>query len=70
MGDRIREYKGYTAEINEDPETGALYGKIAGIRDFVNFEAESLDDVKKEFHAAVDDYLEFCREMGKYPERP
>ena len=63
-------YKGYTAEISEDPETGALYGKISGIRDFVNFEAESLDDVKKKFHAAVDDYLEFCREMGKYPERP
>ncbi len=66
----MREYKGYTADVTEDPETGALHGKIAGIRDFVNFEAESLDDVKKEFHAAVDDYLEFCREMGKDPERP
>lgn len=63
-------YKGYTAEISEDPETGALYGKIAGIRDFVNFETSNPEEVEKEFHAAVDDYLEFCEEVGKDPERP
>ena len=25
--------------------------------------------VEKEFHAAVDDYLEFCKEIGKEPDK-
>ena len=65
----ILEYKGYHTKVQYDAETNSLHGKIEGIRDFVNFEAESLDDVKKEFHAAVDDYLEFCEEVGKAPDK-
>lgn len=63
-------YKGYTAEISEDPETGALYGKISGIRDLITFEVESAEFGQRAFEEAVNTYLEFCREMGKDPERP
>lgn len=70
MGDRMREYKGYTAEVTEDPETGVLYGKIAGIRDIITFEVESVELGQRVFEEAVNVYLSFCWEMGKDPERP
>lgn len=29
-----------------------------------------MDEVEEEFHASVDDYLEWCREDGVEPEKP
>ena len=42
---------------------------IEGIHDYVDFEAEDVASVEQEFHSAVDDYLAFCEEVGKVPER-
>ena len=61
----ILEYKGYHTKIEFDSENLILRGKIEGINDFVNFECENMKDVENEFHEAVDDYLEFCKEVGK-----
>lgn len=33
------------------------------------FECENIKDIEKEFHEAVDDYLEFCKEVGKEPDK-
>lgn len=65
----ILEYKGYHTKVEVDLEDKILYGKIEGIRDLVNFESETLENFEKEFHFAVDDYLEFCKEVGKVPEK-
>ena len=62
------QYKGYTSVIKQDPDTHKLYGKIDGIKDFVNFIADNMDSVEKEFHDAVDAYLDFCLENNKEPE--
>ena len=35
----------------------------------VNFQSDSLESIEKEFHNAVDDYLKFCKEVGKEPEK-
>ena len=70
MGDRMKEYKGYTAAISEDPETGTLYGKISGIRDLITFEVESAELGQRVFEEAVNTYLAFCWKVGKVPERP
>ena len=66
----ILSYKGYTAKIEFSKEDNALFGQIDDIRDFVNFESNSAKEIEKEFHAAVDDYLEFCKEVGKEPDKP
>ena len=42
---------------------------IQGIVDLVTFESDSANDIQKEFHDAVDDYLLFCEEMGKEPNK-
>ena len=65
----VMEYKGYHTKIEFDAESMILRGKIEGINDYVDFEAEDSSKIVDEFHAAVDDYLEFCKEVGKEPEK-
>ena len=63
------EYKGYHTKIEFDTESMSLRGKVEGINDYVDFEADDISDIEEEFHKAVDDYLEFCAEVGKEPEK-
>ena len=65
----ILEYKGYHTRIEFDSEALLLRGKIEGIKDFVNFESSDIYTIEEEFHAAVDEYLEFCKEVGKEPDK-
>ena len=65
----ILEYKGYHSKIEFDAESMVLHGKIEFISDLVTFESESAAEIENEFHAAVDDYLEFCKEVGKEPDK-
>ena len=63
-------YKGYAARIEYDDEDGILTGQIAGIRDGVGFHADSVEELKEAFHAAVDDYVDTCAKVGKKPQKP
>ena len=65
----ILEYKGYHTRITYDCESRSLRGVIEGINDYVDFECKDPEKVEAEFHAAVDDYLTFCKEVGKAPEK-
>lgn len=69
--DNQLEYKGYRAKVEIDFEANEFYGKLDGISDFVNFISnisEGVPGIIREFHSAVDDYLEFCHEVGKAPQ--
>ncbi|MBQ6002615.1 MAG: hypothetical protein IJL18_07175 [Synergistaceae bacterium] len=73
MSSNILEYKGYWTDIEIDFESRLFHGHLEGIKDFVNFESEisrGVEGIIFEFHSAVDDYLEFCREMGTAPNVP
>lgn len=65
----IFEYKGYYTKIEFDVDDMKLHGVIEGISDFVNFEADNPESVEVEFHSAVDDYLLFCKDIGKAPDK-
>jgi predicted HicB family RNase H-like nuclease len=67
---RQMEYKGYTAVITFDEQAETLYGEVIGLRDAIMFEGISVNGIRKSFHTAVDDYLEFCKSRGEDPERP
>lgn len=69
MGKGILRYKGYYAKPEYDPDDQIIYGKILGIDDLVDFYAETAKDVEIEFHKAVDEYLEFCKEINKSPQK-
>ena len=64
----VLSYKGYVTRIHY--EDGILFGKLEGICDLVNFESDSVKDIEKEFHEAVDAYLEICERHGDEPEKP
>lgn len=62
-------YKGYLGLVDCDEDHAFLHGKIIGISDLVTYEAETMPDLRKEFEAAVDDYLETCKLVGKQPQK-
>ena len=69
MTNNTLEYKGYHTRIEFVADSSALRGEIEGIRDYVEFESDSISDIEKEFHDAVDEYLAFCERHGKKPEK-
>jgi predicted HicB family RNase H-like nuclease len=62
-------YKGYIATVRYSAEDDILHGKLEGIDDLVSFDGRSIDELKKAFKEAVDDYVEYCKKIGKEPER-
>lgn len=65
----MAEYRGYRAAIEYSMKDQVFYGKLSEIRDLVNFECDHAAGLEQEFHAAVDDYLAYCGEVGKEPEK-
>ena len=62
---KILKYKGYYTKIVFDSNTKTVRGKIEGIKDLVDFETDDLSKIEEEFRLAVDEYLKFCKEVGK-----
>ena len=66
----MREYKGYHAKVEYDPESTSFHGEVIDIRDVITFRGTSVRELRKELAASVEDYLAFCAERGEAPERP
>lgn len=64
------EYKGYNARVEFEAEDDLFVGRLAGITDIISFHGSTVEELKNAFHESVDDYLVFCAEIGKAPERP
>jgi predicted HicB family RNase H-like nuclease len=66
----ILKYKDYEGTAELDMTRGVCRGKVLFIDDLITYESASPADLRKEFEAAVDDYLETCAKLGKEPLRP
>ena len=65
----LMKYKDYFTRVYVDMEEHILFGRLEGITDLVTWATEgTLVDAENEFHAAVDDYLEFCLQYNKIPQ--
>ena len=60
------EYLGYRASIEFDGKV--FFGTVENISDLVTFESDTAEDLEREFHAAVEDYIEFRNLTGKNSE--
>lgn len=67
---KILSYKGYEGSAEVDMELEVCGGKLLFIPDLVTYEAETPKQLQHEFEAAVDDYLETCRDLGREPQKP
>ena len=67
---RLMNYKGYTGKVDWDTDEGIWFGGVIGIRDVITFKAETMEEARKEFEISVDDYLEFCQDLGEEPNYP
>jgi len=63
-------YKNYTGSIEFSEADGVFHGKVIGIQGLISFEGESASQLTEDFHAAVDEYLEFCTQQNTRPEQP
>ena len=63
-------YKGYTGKVEYDDTAGVFYGEVIGLRDVVTFKGTSVKELQKSFKESVDEYLHFCKRMGKDPDTP
>ena len=69
MSDTL-DYKEYSGSAEYSAEDEVFHGRILGIRDRVTFEGTDVKGLKKNFKAAVDEYLAFCAAEGKEPNIP
>ena len=63
------EYKGYIGSIEFSENDCVFFGKVQGIRSLISYEGATGRELLEDFHNAVDDYLELCKERGTEPEK-
>ncbi|MCP5100038.1 MAG: type II toxin-antitoxin system HicB family antitoxin [Chloroflexi bacterium] len=64
------EYKGYTGIFEYDPEARIFHGEVVDLRDVITFQGTAVDELEQAFQDSVDDYLEFCKELKREPQKP
>lgn len=62
-------YKDYLGSVEYDLDGGYLHGKILLIDDCIIYDGQTVDELKTAFENAVDEYLAFCQEIGKSPNK-
>jgi predicted HicB family RNase H-like nuclease len=66
----MMKYKGYEAVVEYDDEAEIFHGEVINLRDVITFQGKSVSELKKALAGSINDYLAFCRERGKDPEKP
>lgn len=62
-------YRGYVGTIEPQAECKGFFGKLLLKRDLVNYEANTVEELEKEFRVAADDYLDTCKALGHEPNK-
>lgn len=58
-------YKNFVGSARFNTADNTFYGKIENIDDLVNYKGKNKYEIKKEFHKAVDEYIEICKQSSK-----
>ncbi len=64
---KLLEYEGYYGSVEVSVEDKCLCGSVQFIRDLISYSGNSFEELENSFHEAVDQYLVFCKEIGKDP---
>ncbi len=63
-------YKNYIGFVEFDADAEIFHGEVINTKDVITFQGETVSQIKKEFIASVEDYLEFCATRKEAPEKP
>lgn len=64
-------YKGYSGTVEYSEEDNCLFGKVIGMnKNVITYEGKTIDELKADFEAGIDLYLESCKERGVKPQKP
>jgi predicted HicB family RNase H-like nuclease len=63
-------YKGFVGAPRIDVEENVIRGKVVNTRDTITFYGKTVDEAAQAFRDSVDDYLEYCADLGVAPEKP
>lgn len=61
----VYKYKGFKTIFHFSKDDNIFYGSLENIQDSVSFDGHNLIEVYQMFINAVEDYLDFCKELGK-----
>jgi predicted HicB family RNase H-like nuclease len=64
MKDVLR-WRDFIGSVHFSAEDDCFFGKIEGIDDLVAFEGRDVDELKRAFREAVEDYIGLCRRAGR-----
>ncbi|MFH1635300.1 MAG: type II toxin-antitoxin system HicB family antitoxin [Chloroflexota bacterium] len=64
------EYKGYQGTAEFDYDAGIFFGEVIDLRDVITFQGQSVEELEQSFRDSVEEYLKFCEEMGRTPDKP
>ena len=64
MKDILR-FKDFIGSVHFSAEDECFFGRVEGIDDLVTFEGRAVDELKRTFREAVEDYMDLCRTAGK-----
>ena len=65
----VMEYNGYRAKIEFDSKDSIFVGTVIGLNDMLGFHGHSVEELLISFKNCIDNYLAWCKEVGKEPEK-
>lgn len=65
----VMEYKGYHAKVEYDDDDNIFVGTVIGLNDILCFHGTSVDELTTAFQNCIENYLQWCKESGKQPEK-
>lgn len=63
-------FRGYTARVEYDERDDIFVGRVLGLRSMISFHGKTVAELRRQFSAAMRDYLADCEEQGISPEKP
>ncbi len=63
-------YQGYQTSVTFEEEADIFHGTVINTRDVITFQGKSVEEIRIAFKDSVNEYLKFCAERGREPEKP
>ncbi len=65
------EYKGYVGWFEFNEKIKLFEGRVSNVRGLpITFQGKTSEDVRLAFKDAINEYLAWCKEQGKEPDKP